>query len=187
MAQSSDLRKNLKILIDDDPYVVFEVNFVKPGKGTAFYKCRIRNLITGAVLDKTWRSSDKIDLADTEVRELEYIYQDDLHYVFMDTETYEQTRISGDLLDEDKYYLTDNLRVEVLFFNDKPVGIELPYFVELQVTKCEPGFKGDTAQGATKPATVSTGLEVDVPLFVEEGEWLKVDTRTGEYVERIQK
>ncbi len=187
MAQMSDLRKNLKILVDGDPYVVVEANFVKPGKGTAFSKCKIKNLITGAVLDRTWRSGEKVDLAQTEVRKMDFIYQEGSHYYFMDNETYEQLPIDGDLLGDSVNWLQDNLVVEVLFFNDKPVGVELPNFVTLEITTCEPGVKGDTAQGATKPATLSTGAMVNVPLFINEGDWLKIDTRTGQYVERVKK
>ncbi|MBU1537670.1 elongation factor P, partial [Myxococcota bacterium] len=121
MAQSSDLRKNLKILLDGDPYVVVEANFVKPGKGTGFTKCRVKNLITGAVLDRTWRSGEKIDLAQTEVRKMEYLYKEGNHYYFMDTETYEQYPIDGDLMGDAVDWLIDNLMVEVLFFNEKPV------------------------------------------------------------------
>ena len=187
MAQMSDLRKNLKILIDGDPYVVVEANFVKPGKGTAFTKCKIKNLITGAVLDRTWRSGEKVDLADTSNRKMQFLYQDGDHYIFMDNETYEQVPIEKDILGDDVNYLVDNTIVDVLFFNEKPVGVELPNFVEIQITECEPGVRGDTAQGASKPATLSTGAVVQVPLFIEEGEWLKIDTRTGQYVERVKK
>lgn len=187
MASTSDLRKNLKILVDNEPYVIVEAQFVKPGKGTAFTKCKIKNLITGAVLERTWRSGESVDLADTENRRMEYLYAEGEHFVFMDQETYDQVHIEKEILGDDAQWLTDNLPVEVLFFNGRPVGVELPTFVEIQITHCEPGVRGDTATGASKPATLSTGAVVQVPLFVNEGEWLKIDTRTGEYVERVKK
>ena len=187
MASSSDLRKNLKILVDNDPYVVVEAQFVKPGKGTAFTKCKIKNLITGAQLERTWRSGENVDLANTENRKMEFLYAEGEHFVFMDRETYEQVHVEADVLDENARWLIDNLVVDVLFFNEKPVGVELPTFVEMQIIHCEPGVRGDTATGASKPATLSTGATVQVPLFINEGEWLKIDTRTGEYVERIKK
>lgn len=187
MASTSDLRKNLKILVDNEPYVIVEAQFVKPGKGTAFTKCKIKNLITGAVLERTWRSGESVDLADTENRRMEYLYAEGEHFVFMDQETYDQVHIEKEILGDDAQWLIDNLPVEVLFFNGRPVGVELPTFVELQITHCEPGVRGDTATGASKPATLSTGAVVQVPLFVNEGEWLKIDTRTGEYVERVKK
>ncbi|MBN2724063.1 MAG: elongation factor P [Deltaproteobacteria bacterium] len=187
MAQMSDLKKNLKIIIDGDPYTVVEANFVKPGKGTAFTKCRIKNLITGSVLERTWRSGESVELASTEVRRMQYLYQDGSHLVFMDNQTYEQILLEEDVIGDGVKFLIDNLECEILFFNDKPVGCEIPTFVELEITTCEPGVKGDTAQGATKPATLSTGAVVNVPLFVNEGDWLKIDTRTGQYVERVKK
>ncbi|MBU1220155.1 elongation factor P [Myxococcota bacterium] len=187
MASMSDLKKNLKILVDGEPYTVVEANFVKPGKGTAFTKCRIKNLITGAVLERTWRSSEGVDLASTEVRRMQYLYPDGSHLVFMDNQTYEQIYLEADVVGDAVKFLTDNLECEILFFNEKPVGCEIPTFVELQITECEPGVRGDTAQGASKPATLSTGAIVNVPLFVNEGEWLKIDTRTGQYVERVKK
>ena len=187
MASMSDLKKNLKILIDGDPYVVVEAQFVKPGKGTAFTKCRVKNLITGSVLERTWRSNESVDLADTENRKMEYLYQEGEHYVFMDRESYEQFHVEAEVLGDDTRWLIDNLVTDVLFFNGKPVGVELPTFVEMQIVHCEPGVRGDTATGASKPATLITGATVNVPLFVNEGEWLKIDTRTGEYVERVKK
>ncbi len=187
MASTSDLKKNLKILIDNVPYVVVEAQFVKPGKGTAFTKCKIKNLITGSVLERTYRSGESVDLANTENRKMEYLYAEGEHFVFMDRETYEQIHIDADVLGDDSQWLIDNLVVDVLLFNEKPVGVELPTFVEMQITHCEPGVRGDTATGASKPATMSTGAVIQVPLFINEGEWLKVDTRTGEYVERIKK
>jgi len=187
MASTSDLKKNLKILVDGDPYTVVEAQFVKPGKGTAFTKCRIKNLITGSVLERTWRSNENIELANTENRKMEFLYAEGEHFVFMDRETYEQFHVEAEVIGDDSRWLIDNLVTDVLFFNEKPVGVEFPTFVEMQITHCEPGVRGDTATGASKPATLITGATVQVPLFVNEGEWLKIDTRTGEYVERVKK
>ena len=187
MYDTSDIRKGLKILHNGEPYVVVDFQFVKPGKGNAFTRTKIKNLITGAVLDVTYRSGEKLEPADCEERDMQFLYQDGNKYVFMDMNTYEQVFIDEEVLGEAKNFLKDNLDVKVLFFEDRPIGVELPTFVELEVVKCEAGVKGDTATGATKPATLSTGYQINVPLFIEEGDWVKVDTRTGEYVERVRK
>ena len=187
MYDTSDIRKGLKIVHNGEPYVVVDFQFVKPGKGNAFTRTRIKNLITGAVLDMTYRSGEKLQPADTEERTMQYLYQEGSKYWFMDTTTYEQIFVPEEVLGDTKGFLSDNLEVKVLFFEERPIGVEVPTFVELQVVQCEPGVKGDTATGATKPATLSTGHVVNVPLFVEEGDWLKIDTRSGEYVERVRK
>ena len=187
MYDTSQIRKGLKVLIDGDPYVVTDFQFVKPGKGTAFTKTRIKNLITGSVLDRTFRSGDRLEPANVEEREMQYLYPEGDNFCFMDNSNYEQVLVSGDLIDEDRLYLTDNLNVSVMFFNERPVGITLPTFIESPVVETEPGVRGDTATGATKPAKLACGATVNVPLFVEEGDVLKVDTRTRSYVERVKK
>ena len=187
MYDTSDIRKGLKIQIDGEPYIVVDFQFVKPGKGTAFTKTRIKNLITGAVLDKTYRSGEKFEPASIDEREMQFLYKDGENYCFMDNTSYEQVLVSGDVVGDSSQLMPDNLNVNVLFFDERPIGITLPNFVELEVTHTEPGVKGDTASGATKPATLSTGATVNVPLFVEEGEVLKIDTRTSSYVERVKK
>lgn len=187
MYDTSNIRKGLKIQIDGDPYVVVEFQFVKPGKGTAFTKTKIKNLITGAVLDRTYRSNEKLEPANIEENDMQYLYREGDKFVFMDNTTYEQTFIPEDVVDDSAKFLSDNLDVSVLFFDGRPIGVTLPNFVELEVTHTEPGIKGDTASGATKPATLSTEATINVPLFIEEGEWLRIDTRTGEYVERVKK
>jgi elongation factor P len=187
MYDTSDIRKGLKFQIDGEPYVVVDFQFVKPGKGTAFTKTRIKNLITGAVLDKTYRSNERLEPANIEEKQMQFLYIEGDSYCFMDNQSYEQVYIQKDIVDESANFLSDNLVVAVLFFNERPIGITLPNFVELQVTQSDPGLKGDTASGATKPATLTTGAVIQVPLFVEEGEWLRIDTRTGEYVERVKK
>ena len=186
MYETSDLRKNLKILLDDDPYIVIESQFVKPGKGVAFTRTKLRNMLTGNVINRTFRSGEKIGRADLQEQRLQFLYADDMYH-FMNTETYDQLEISSDFLGDDRLYLTENLEVDILFFNMKPIGITLPIFIEGEVTETEPGIKGDTAQGATKPARISSGAKVMVPLFVNEGDWIKVDTRSREYIERVKR
>ncbi len=186
MLTTKDFRKNLKIEIDGVPYVIIDAQHVKPGKGVAFVKTRIKSLLDGRVLDETFRSGDKVDAPNLEARQMQYLYQDDTHYVFMDNDTYEQIRLNRSALEEVLDYMKDNLEVEVLFHNGKPISVDVPTFVELVVTETEPGFAGDTAQGATKSATLETGLTVDVPLYMETGEVVKVDTRSGEFVERVK-
>jgi elongation factor P len=186
MYETSDLRKNLKIQLDGDPYIVIEAQFVKPGKGGAFTRTKLRNMLTGNVIDRTFRSGEKIERADLQEQRLQFMYSDDMYH-FMNTETYEQIEISEDFLGDDRFYLTENLEVDVLFFNMKPIGITLPIFIEVEITETEPGIKGDTAQGATKPAVISSGAKVMVPLFVNEGDWIKVDTRSREYIERVKR
>ena len=187
MYETSDIRKGLKFQVDGVPFIVVEFQFVKPGKGTAFTRTKIRNMITGAVLERTYKSGEKLSPANVEEREMQYLYLDGENYVFMDTSTYEQTFISGDVVEDVAPFMPDNINVTMLFFDDRPIGITLPNFVELQVTYCEPGVKGDTASGAVKPATLSSGGTINVPLFVEEGQWLKIDTRTNDYVERVKR
>lgn len=187
MYDTSSFKKNLKIEIDGEPYVIIDCQHVKPGKGVAFVKTRMKSLITGRVLDQNFRSGDKVNIPNLEAREMEYLYPEDPFFVFMDRETYEQIRLEQDAVDEIKPFLIDNLVVDVLFHNGKPISVEPPTFVILEVTETEPGFKGDTAQGATKPATLSTGAVIQVPLYLTQGEMVKVDTRTGEFVERVNR
>jgi elongation factor P len=181
----SDLKKNSKLKIDGQPWIVTDFQFVKPGKGQGLYKCRLKNMITGAVVDRTWRSGEKLEAADVESRSMQYLFVTDGRYTFMDTSTYEQFEVGGDLIGDDRNFLMDNLDVEVLFYNGRPVGVTLPSHVIMDVVECEPGVKGDTATGATKGATVQTGYSLQVPLFIKQGERIKVDTRTGAYVERV--
>jgi elongation factor P len=187
MYDTSDIRKGLKFQIDGDPYIVVDFQFVKPGKGTAFTKTRIKNLMTGAVLDKTFRSNERLEPANIEERQMQFLYHEGDNFCFMDNTSFEQVYVPADVVDEASKFLIDNLNVSAMFFDDRPIGITLPNFVELQVAHADPGVKGDTASGATKQATLSTGAMINVPLFVEEGEWLRIDTRTGEYVERVKK
>jgi len=187
MYDSSDLRKGLKIEIDGDPYAVVQFEFVKPGKGQALYKCRLKNMVTGAQFDKTYRSGEKINKADLEEVKMEYLYSDGEAYCFMNSSNYEQEFLTADQLGEAKDLLKENTACDVLLFDGRPIGVTLPIFMELKVTKAEPWIKGDTASGDSKPAVLETGYQLQVPPFVEEGEILKIDTRTGEYVERVKK
>jgi elongation factor P len=184
---TSDIRKNLKIMVDGQPYVVVDFQFVKPGKGQAFTRCKLRNLLTGSSLERTWKSGEKLEPAEVETRTLNYIYPEGDEFVFMDESTGEQVHVSGDVMEDEKQWLTDGMKVEVTLLKDRPIGVEIPAHVVLQVVTSEPGIRGDTASGATKPATLSTGAVVNVPLFIEEGDWLKIDTRTGAYLERVRR
>jgi len=181
----SELRKNAKLQMDGHPYVVTEFQFVKPGKGQGLYKCRLRNMITGATIDRTWRSGERLEAANVESKRMQYLFADGNGFTFMDTESYEQVAIPAELIGDDRNFLLDQLDVDVLFYNNRPVGVTLPSHIVLKVIEAEPGVKGDSANNPTKMATLETGYKIQVPLFVKEGERVKVDTRTGEYVERV--
>ncbi|MFH1808632.1 MAG: elongation factor P [Pseudomonadota bacterium] len=185
MLTTSDFRKGLKIEIDNAPYVIVDFQHVKPGKGSAFVRTKLRNLITGLVIDPTFRSGDKLKKPDLVENTMQYLYADGDSYHFMDTRSYEQVEITKENLGEAADYLTENLEVSVLLFNGRPLGVDLPNFVELKITSCDPGIKGDTVSGATKPATVLTGASFNVPLFINEGDVIRVDTRSHSYVERV--
>ncbi len=187
MYEASDLRKGLKIEIDGDPYVVVQFEFSKPGKGQALYRCKLKNMITGAQFDRTYRSGDKFNEADLEEREMEYLYNDGDTYCFMDSKNYEQEFLTEEQMGETKYFLKENTVCNVLMFSGRPIEVTLPMFVNLRVEKADPWVKGDTASGDTKPATLETGYLLQVPPFIEEGEKIRIDTRTGEYVERVKK
>lgn len=182
-----ELRKGSKIVIDGDPCLVVEYQFVKPGKGQALYKCRIKNMTTGAQWEKTWRSGEKFEKADLEEHRVQYLYNDGEIFHFMNNESYDQFEMSAELVGDAANFLYENLNVDMLFFEGKPMDLTLPNFVELEIVQSDPGIKGDTASNTTKPATLSTGYVIQVPLFVNEGEWIKVDTRTGAYSERVKK
>jgi elongation factor P len=186
MYESSDLRKGLKIEIDGDPYVVVQFEFVKPGKGQALYKCRLKNMISGSQFDKTYRSGEKFKEANLSEMEMEYLYYDGTNYCFMNLSNYEQEFLSAEQVGDAKAFLKDNTVCNVLMFEKKALGISLPNFVELTITEAEPWAKGDTAAGSTKPATLETGHVVQVPPFVNQGEKIRIDTRTGQYVERVK-
>jgi elongation factor P len=186
MYTASDLRKNLKVQIDNEPYVVTDFEFSKPGKGQALYRCKLKNMITGVILDRTYRSGDSFQSAAMEERRMQYLYNQENEYCFMDVQNYEQAFLSTEQVGDAKNFLTDNLEVEILFFGDRPIGITLPNFVDLTVTQADPWAKGDSVAGDTKPVTLETGYVLRVPPFVNEGERITVDTRTGDYVTRVK-
>ena len=186
MYNASDLRKNLKIQIDGDPYMIVDFTFSKPGKGQSLYRCKLKNMINGNQFERTYRSVDTFQPANLQERKMQYLYKEDNQYCFMDTETYEQVYLTEDQLGDTKNFMLDNLDVEILFFGDKPLGVTLPNFVDLTVTKAEPWAKGDSVTGRTKPIEVETGYALQVPPFVEEGEKIRIDTRTGEYLTRVK-
>lgn len=187
MFDTNNLRKGLKIEIDGEPFVVVTCEFVKPGKGNAFTRCRLRSLTSGNTVDRTWRSGEKIDKAEMEERSMEFLYASDGSFHFMDNETYEQYELPAGNVGDSANWLTENLPIEMLFHNGKPLSLELPNFVVLEIVDTEPGIKGDTKSSATKPAKLSTGAIVNVPMFLNEGEIIRIDTRTGNYVERVKK
>ena len=182
---TSQFRNGLKIELDGEPFNIVYFQHVKPGKGGAFVRTKLKNLKTGRVVDRRFRAGERVEEADIEDRKLQYLYRDGEQLVFMDSKTYEQTPFSGEQVGEARKFLTENLDVDVLFWRGKPLNVELPNFIEAVITECEPGEKGDTASNVTKPATLETGAVVQVPLFVKEGTTIRVDTRSGEYVERV--
>jgi elongation factor P len=184
MYSTAEFRRGLKIEIEGKPFVIVEFQHVKPGKGGAFVRTKLKNLETGQVLEQTFRSGAKVGKPDLEEKYMQYLYQEGDQYVFMDTQTYDQDFIHQDFLADAVPFLQPNVEATVLFHQGRPIGVDLPTSVVLEVTETEPGVKGDTATGATKAATLETGHVVQVPLFINEGESLKIDTRTGEYIER---
>lgn len=187
MYESGDLRKGLKIEIDGEPYIITQFSFVKPGKGQALYKCKLKNMLNGTQFDRTFRSGEKFNEARLEEQEMEYLYSDANGYCFMNTTTYVQEFLNEDQIGEAKNFLKENTICNILFFEGKAIGISLPNFVDLKIIKADPWVKGDTASGSTKPVTLETGYVIQVPPFIEEGEYIRIDTRTGEYVERVKK
>lgn len=186
MIESSDLRKGLKIEIDGEPYVIVQFEFTKPGKGQALYKCKLKNMVTGVQFDKTFRSSEKFKEPDLEEQEMEYLYSEGNRYCFMNTSTYEQEFLTEAQVSDAKNFLKENTVCSILLFEGNPIGISLPIFINLKVEKTDPWVKGDTASGDSKPATLETGYVIQVPPFIETGEFVKIDTRTGAYVERVK-
>lgn len=182
---TSRFRNGLKIEIDGSPFVMVYFQHVKPGKGGAFVRTKVKNLLTGKVLERTFRSGEKLEEADIEERAMQYLYLDGEELIFMDNTTYDQMPLSNEVVGDARQFLKENTNVSVLFWRGKPVNIELPPFIEALVTNCDPGLKGDTASNVTKPATLETGARVNVPLFIKEGETIRVDTRTGDYSERV--
>ena len=186
MLESGDLRKGLKLELDGDPYIVTQFDFVKPGKGQALYKCKLKNMITGAQFDRTFRSGEKFNEANLEEHEMEYLYADADSYCFMNTTTYDQVFLSADHIGDAVQLLKENTICQVLFHDEKPIGLTLPNFIDLRIAATDPWVRGDTASGDSKPAKLETGHTVQVPPFVETGSLIRIDTRTGQYVERVK-
>ena len=184
MYNASDLRKGLKIEIDGQPFAITDFTFTKPGKGQSIYTCKLKNMITGATMTRQYRSNDKMDKPQLEQVELQYSYKDSDSYVFMD-DNYEQVSISEEVLGRAKNFLVEDMTVDVLYHNDKPIEVELPIFIEKEITYTEPGARGNTATNVLKPAKIDTGYEINVPIFINQGDIVKIDTRTGEYAERV--
>lgn len=187
MLESGDLRKGLKVEIDGDPYVITQFDFVKPGKGQALYKCKLKNMLTGAQFDRTFRSGEKFNEANLEEFEMEYLYSDGESYCFMNTATYDQVFLTAEQMGDAVRFIKENTVCQVLLFDENPIGLTLPFFIDLKIVATDPWVKGDTASGDSKPAELETGTTVQVPPFVETGELIRIDTRTGEYVERVKR
>lgn len=186
MYTAADLRKGLKVQIDGAPFIITDFEFSKPGKGQALYRCKMRNMITGNQLVQTYRSNDKFDKPELEERKMQYLYCQENEYHFMDNQNYEQITIDKDHLGDNVNYMIDNMEMDVLFFQGRPIDVSVPMFVNLVVTRADPWAKGDTSGSDSKPVTVETGYVLQVPPFVEEGDKIQIDTRTGAYVTRVK-
>lgn len=184
MISAGEFRNGVTFEMEGIVFQIVEFQHVKPGKGAAFVRTKIRNVINGGVIEKTFRPTDKLPRAHIERKDMEYLYNDANLFYFMDQETYEQIPISSEQLGNALKFIKENMLVKILSYKGNVFGIEPPNFVELKVTETEPGFKGDTATNVTKPATLETGAVINVPIFIEEGEMIRVDTRAGEYMER---
>lgn len=182
---TSAFRNGLKIEIDDHPYEIVEFQHVKPGKGAAFVRTKYRSLITGNVLEKNFRSGDKFVRPDVEEKSMQFLYKEGSDYHFMDQKTYDQTFLPEDALGNAKNYMKENVEAQILFYRGRAIAVTVPNAMDLKIVKCDPGVRGDTVSGALKPAELETGFVVQVPLFINEGDTIKVDTRTGEYLTRV--
>ena len=184
MITASDFRKGMTFDINGEPHVVIDFQHVKPGKGAAFVRAKMRNLATGAVVERTFNAGERMPKANIERRVMQYLYEGDGSFVFMDNDTYEQTELTKDQIGNGINFLKENMDVKVISYENRILGVELPNTVELVVVKTEPGIRGDTATGGSKPATMDTGYIVKVPLFINEGDHLLIDTRSGDYIQR---
>lgn len=186
MIDTSDFKNGVSIILDNDIYQIVEFQHVKPGKGGAFVRTRLKNLRTSSTLEKTFRAGEKMEQAILERKKMNFLYNQEDEYVFMDMDTFDQITIPTPVIGSGVKYLKDNTEVEVCSHNDKVIGVELPNSMEFEVTETDPGLRGDTASGGSKPATVETGAVVNVPLFVNIGDKIRVDTRTDSYIERVK-
>jgi len=186
MIATNEFRRGCKIELDGQPYLMTEFQHVKPGKGGAFVRTKLKNMITGAVLEKTFRAGEKVATPDLEEKKMQFLYETDGQFYFMDSVTYEQMFFSEEDLGGNRDLLKENMVCNVLFYRGEPVGVDIPMFIELAVAETEPGVRGDTASGGSKPARVETGAIIQVPLFISEGDIIKIDTRTRDYLERVR-
>jgi len=183
---TTEFRNGLKIEIDGEPYIIVEFQHVKPGKGGAFVRTKMKSLKSGNVIDRTFRSGEKVDVPELEEKTMQYLYAADKDRVLMDTSTYEQISMSEKQLGDSVYYLKENMEIKVLYFKGQPINIDIPMFVELKIARTDPGVRGDTASGGSKPATLESGAVVKVPFYLNEGDVVKIDTRSGIFIERVK-
>ena len=181
---TAEFKKGLKIEVDGEPYSIVDFQHVKPGKGGAFVRTKLKHMKLGRVIDNTFRAGEKVELVDFDEKRMQYLYKDE-RYHFMDLETYDQIALSPDEVGEARDFLKENTEVEILFIDQSPVSVELPNFIDLQIAKTDPGIRGDTASGGSKPATLETGAVIQVPLFLNERDVVRVDTRSGAYLGRV--
>lgn len=186
MIPTTDFRKGVKLLHNNQPYAIVDFQHVSPGKGSAFVRTKIKNLLTGQVLEVTYKSGDVVPAADVEVRKMQFLYSDNTTYTFMDQTSYDQVQIDAEVLGDQRFYIVENGEVQATFFDGKPIGIEVETFVVLEIKETQPNIRGDTSGGGGKPATLSTGLVVTVPFHLNVGDLIKVDSRTGTYVEKVK-
>lgn len=183
---TSEFRKGIKIQLDGDPYLMVECNFVKPGKGQALYKCRLKHLVRGTTIDRTWKSGDSVESADVDEVQAQFLYRQGGQFVFMDQESYEQYELTEEQVGDTWKYLKEAMVCSMVLYNGNPITVTPPFHVVLKVEYCEPGARGNTATNVSKPCKVETGAEFPCPVFVNIGDLIKIDTRTGEYIERVK-
>ncbi len=183
---TTEFRNGLKIELDGDPYIIVDFQHVKPGKGGAFVRTKMKSLKSGNVIDRTFRAGEKVDTPELEEKKMQYLYAADKDRVFMDTTSYEQIQLHESQLGDSISYLKENMEIKVLYYKGQPINIDIPMFVELAIAQTEPGVRGDTASGGSKPATLETGAVIKVPFYLNEGDVVKVDTRTGTFIERVK-
>jgi len=183
---TTEFRNGLKIEIDGEPYAIVEFQHVKPGKGGAFVRTKMKSLKSGNVIDRTFRAGEKVDVPELEEKTMQYLYAADKDRVLMDTSSYEQISMSEKQLGDSVNYLKENMEIKVLYFKGQPINIDIPMFVELKIARTDPGVRGDTASGGSKPATLETGAVVKVPFYLNEGDVVKIDTRSGIFIERVK-
>ena len=183
---TNEFKKNVKLEIDNIPFSIVDFQHVSPGKGSAFTRTKLKNLLNGNVIERTFKSGERIPAANVETKKMQFLFKDGSGFNFMNNENYEQIAISAEQIGEQSLYMQDNMEVQVVFYNDKPITVDLPTFVELKVVETAPAFKGDTVTGGTKPAKMETGAMINVPFHISEGDVLKIDTREGSYVEKAK-